>query len=426
MATLSLPGLTTGIDTGALIRQLVAAESTRANTLRQRKSVWEQKSTAYGEVDTHLQALQDAVGELRSAGSLRAYNPTSSDESVLTVSAGSSASEGFHEIIINRLASAEREVHAGLATEDTLVGVGTFSYTYDTGDDAVTRTVQTTAETTLTDLRDLINNDAGNPGVTASILEYDAGGGQVHHLVLSGADTGSDHVIAVDDANTTLDGTNGTVDFTTATFTETQAAQDSQVRVDGYPSADWIERSGNTIDDVLPGVTLQLQSTGTGHVSLTREVDGLKEKLTAMVDAYNEAVEFIQGQTAYDASSETAGALIGEYTLTHVRSALRTVFIESLPGFQDGSDSFTLAGQIGLSIDEEGLLELDESVLDDAISEDYLGVLAALGAQQTGTSGDDYIKFFGATADTTPSTYDVKATFDAGGGAHRRPDQARQ
>jgi len=415
VATLTLPGLVTGIDTAALVRQLVLAESGQLTNLRQRKTLWEDKSQAYSGLETHLETLRDAVEDLSSANELRAYEAASSDETVLTVTAQSSASEGYHEVIINRLASAEREVHAGVSTEETLVGEGTFSYTYGVGDDAVTRTLQTTAETDLTDLRDLINNDAGNPGVTASILEYDAGGSQVFHLVISGNDSGSDYVIAIDDANTTLDGTGGTVDFTSSTFTETQTAQDCQIRADGYPSGDWIERSTNTVDDVLLGISLKLRATGTAHVSVTRDTEDLHDKLEDMVEAYNAVVEFVRQETAYDEPTQQAGVMIGDYTFSYVRSQLRRTFVGTIPGFKDGQDAFTLAGQLGLTIDRDGKMELDGSELDDAISSDYLGVLSAIGAMFTGASDDDYLKFYSADQSTTAGIYDVKATFDGSG-----------
>lgn len=415
MGTLTFPGLTSGIDTASLIKQMVAAESGQLTTLQHRRGVWQDKSSAYGTLETRLKTLVSATDELRDASHLQAYSISSNNQDVLTASASSSAAEGFHQIVINRLASAERDAHTGVATADTLVGVGTFSYTYGTGAQAETRTIQTTDETTLSELADLINNDSGNPGVTASLLEYDAGGDQVFHLVLSGDDSGADYTLAINDAQTTLDGTNGTVDFRQASFTETQQALDSQLQVDGYPSGDWIQRSGNTIDDVLPGVTLQLHATGTVSLSLSRETDDLKTKVQDMVDAYNNVVDFIQTSTAYDQKTDTAGVLIGDYTLTHVRTELRTMFVESLPGFQDGQDSFTLSGQLGLSVNRDGQMVLDTSDFDDAISEDYLGVLSALGAQHTGTSDDEYLKFFAAMNGTEPGSYDVKATFDGTG-----------
>ncbi len=414
MPSLVLSGLQTGIDTEAIVQQLVTASRGPLTRLQARQETWQEKAEAFQTLETRLTALRSAADDLRSAADLRAFTATTNDSERLTVEAGTGASAGAHEIEINQLAAAEREVHAGVASLDTLVGEGVFAYTYN----GTTRTVQTTAETTLEDLRDLINNDAGNPGVTASILEYDAGGGQVYHLVLGGDDTGADYTIAIDDTQTTLDGTGGTVDFRSTTFTETQSAQDAEVRVDGYPSGAWITRSTNAIDDILPGVTLHLHApTDAGQpvrISLTRDTESLKEKIRALVQAYNDAVDYIQEQTAYDPATETAGVLMGEFTATQVRRAIRLPLVEAAPGFEDGEDAFTLAGQVGLELDETGALSLDEEALDEAIADDYLGVLALFGADRTGASDSDYLRFYGASAVTEPGTYDVRATFSGG------------
>ena len=414
MSTISLPGLQTGIDTQALIQQLLTASSGTLNRLQTRKTDYQDKLDAFNTLDTRLQGLQTVVEDIRTTADLRAYAATSNDTDRLSVEVGAGAGEGAHEIAVDQLAAAEREVHDGLAELDTLVGEGTLAYTYD----GTTRTIQTTAETTLEDLRDLINNDAGNPGATASILEYDAGGDQVYHLVLGGNDTGADCTISIEDAQTTLDGTGGTVDFRTATFTETQSAQDAQVRVDGYPDKDWITRSTNSINDILPGVTLNLHApTGVGEtvrISINRDTESLKEKVNAFVQTYNSTIGYIQDQTAYDEATGAAGILMGEYTATHIRQQARLPLIEAAPGFLDGTDPYTLAGQIGLSIDRYGTLELDEETFDDALAEDYLGLLNLLGADRTGASDSEALRFYGATSMTEPGLYDVKATFESG------------
>jgi len=414
VSAITLSGLQTGIDTEAIVQQLLTASSGNLSRLQTRQAGYQDKLDAFNTLDARLQALRTAVDDLRSATDLRAYTATSSDTDRLTVETDAGASEGAHEIAINQLAAAERQVHDGLAGLDALVGEGVLAYTYD----GATRSVQTTAETTLEDLRDLINNDAGNPGVTASILEYDAGGDQVYHLVLGGNDTGADYAITIEDSQTTLDGTNGTVDFRTATYTETQSAQDAQVRVDGYPDGAWITRSTNSVDDILPGVTLNLHAPTevgeTVRISLNRDTESLKEKVNTLIGAYNDAVDTIQEQTAYDEATGTAGVLMGEFTTTHVRRELRMPLIEAAPGFLDGEDAYTLAAQVGLSIDRYGNLELDEETFDDAVADDYLGLLALLGAQRTGASDSEALRFYAASTLTEPGAYDVRAAFDGG------------
>ncbi len=407
MATIALPGLQTGIDTSAIISQLLAVARRPVQVLEQRQARWQQKADAFSALQGRLDALKTAVADIRYASELRAYAVHSNNDDAVTVEAGTGATEGTHEVVIDQLAAAEREVHAGVASGDTLVGAGTFAYTYN----GQTRTIQTTAETTLAGLASLINNDGGNPGASASVLQYDAGGGQVYHLVLGGDDTGADYGITIDDVLTTLDGTGGTVDLRQAAFTESQSARNSRLRVDNYPAGAWIERSTNTIDDVLDGVTLELHAAGTVQISLTRDTTGLKDRLTALVDAYNALVDFAKEKTAYDQAAKTGGVLMGEQTVTYVRQQTRLPLVQGALGFLGGTDPFTLAGEIGLSIDRYGKLELDADVLDDALAEDYLGVLRLLGADRTGASDSGNLQYYGATSSTEPGAYSVRVTF---------------
>jgi len=293
--------------------------------------------------------------------------------------------------------------------QKTASGEGKLRYTYD----GVTRTLHVTDETTLEDLCDLINNDGANPGVTASVLE--AGG--AYHLILAGRDTGSDYGVTIDDFQTTLNG------FDTSDFTETQAAQDARLRVDGYPAdPNWIERSGNTITDVLPGLTLNLRDTGTVTVTLNRNTSDLSDDLNNFVAIYNGLVTAVENYTGYDAETETGGIMQGDATLNGVLTGIRNLLIGTATGFVDGEDAYTLPVEIGIAFDRYGQLSLvgtsteTQTSLDDALAADYAGVLELIGARASGQSDSSYIQFDAAEADTGAGFYDVAIDFAADGG----------
>ncbi len=533
MSSIQLPGLLTGIDTTELIAQLMAIERRNLNRYEERKDMWDERKDDLGTLETKLSNLRSSIRALSDADELRAFSTASSDSDILTAEASYNAFEGNHSVVINQLATAERWVHTtGLEYAEDTVGEGTFIYSYNNQETTIT----TTTDTTLEELVGLINNDANNPGVTASLLYYN----DAYHLVLNGNEAGTDYEIlinasntevwqadseltssgydatlntkvvdldqfdynggslagdeririqghqhdgtAVDvymdvDSNTKLfhivgeindafgdtatatlengkiiltDNTNGAsqmdltltydagtgpttfsipaisqlteggtvtadlADFAEADFTETQSAQDSQIKVDGYPTGaeDWIERSSNTIDDVIHGVTLHLHDTtdaGGEQITLTRDIQAVKDKLSAMVEAYNLVVVFIQEKTGYNEELEDAGSLMGDYTVSTIRSQLRTPLISRTSGFIEDIDTFLIPGQIGLELDRDGLLSLDTNVFDEAIAEDYMDVLAIIGADKTGTSNSNTIEFYGASSNyTTAGTYDVE------------------
>jgi len=145
--------------------------------------------------ETELKALQSAAANLSNIDDLRAFKATSSDSDIFTAEASSSAKEGNHTIIINQLANSERWVHeAGMEYPEDKIGTGTFIYSYNHRETSIT----ITADMTLEDLVGKINNDADNPGITASLIEYD----DTYHLVLSGNDAGSDYEVQINDSTT--------------------------------------------------------------------------------------------------------------------------------------------------------------------------------------------------------------------------------
>ncbi len=533
MGELRLSGLSTGIDTETLVQQLMAVEKHRLNKYVQRQDTWNERKDALNTLKNKLNDLKSASASLANASELRAYATASSDTDILTAESSHNAFEGNHSVVINQLANAERWVHTnGMTYAEDLVGEGTFIYSYNHQEVAVT----TTADTTLQELAELINNDADNPGITANLLHYN----NAYHLVLNGNDAGSDYEISINASNTELwqadssftsgsenaglatkltdldqfsgtfagdesivitgqqhDGTpvshsfavnantklthlveeintafggtatativNGQIrladntsgassmqlslsydpgsgsttlsmptvsqftqggsttadlaGFTGVDFTETQSAQDSQIKVDGFPTGadEWITRSSNTIDDVLQGVTLHLHDTGTVQVNLTRDIESVKQKLTSMIDAYNSVTTFLAENTGYNSTLKVAGVLMGDSTVSNIGNNMRMSLIQQTDGFVIDVDSFLMPGQVGIELDSDGMLSLDESAFDEAIAEDYMGVLALIGADKTGSSDSNTIGFYGASSDYTEGgTYDVEVTVSGG------------
>lgn len=195
MSTITFPGLSTGIDTSTIISQIISADSGQLNLYKTKLSSLQDKQDALVTFKSNLSALQTSVKALSDADSLRSFNISTSDDSIVTADANSNAYEGNHSVVVNQLATADRWVQTtGLKYKEDYVGAGTFIYSYDGKETSVT----TTATTSLEDLIGLINHDADNPGVTATLLSYN----NQYHLVLSGNSAGSDYEIHVNPSST--------------------------------------------------------------------------------------------------------------------------------------------------------------------------------------------------------------------------------
>ena len=198
MASIQLSGLSTGIDTKAMIQQLMQVEQRRLTMLGSSIAKKTEKRTAVNELQSKLSSFKSSLNALSDASRLRSFNATSTNADKLSVSASSGANEGSHSVQVKQLATANRWVHDGFKYATSYVGAGTFIFSYNNQE----RVIQTTDQTTLQDMVTLINNDPDNPGVTAGILKYDAGSGKPYHLVLNGRQSGSDYKISVNTSNT--------------------------------------------------------------------------------------------------------------------------------------------------------------------------------------------------------------------------------
>ena len=410
----AMSGIYSGIDSSVLIADSLKAYQIPITRLTNQRNQIQKKQDAVNDVSSLMATLQDLARKLRDSSKLGSVAAISSDTKILTVSGTSAASLGNHTIEIDRLATSERKIHGGMASESSLVGVGQLVYSYK----GVTRTILTTATTTLAGLRDLINKDASNPGISSSLLQYDSGDGKALHLVLTGKDTGSDKGIAINDAATSLNGTSGTMDFRSSSFTVVQVAQDARLRVDGYPQDPaWMTRSTNIIDDVLPGLTLTLQGAGSANVAVSRDNKQFKTDLSNLVAIYNGIMTKVQEYTGYDQENKLAGLLQGDNIVNMMISPIRSAFTARATGFTAGLDTYTTLADIGFSLDKDGRLSLDDAKISDALSRSYDAVARLLSASGIGGSSSDEIKFASAMDTTKAGDYMVKVTYDASGNA---------
>jgi flagellar hook-associated protein 2 len=170
-------------------------------------------------------------------------------------------------------------------------------------------------------------------------------------------------------------------------------AGDAVVSVDGID----VTRPSNTIDDVLPGVTLNLKAPSDTPVTLTvsHDVEGIKKQVMDLVGAYNRTITQIDvltrkdPQVIEDASylsddekkkaQEDMGLLMGEISLMQLKNSMQNIMMNPYPTSL-GRDMRLLA-QIGISTDARapGALTLDKTKLRGYLEIDEAKLTAAIG-----------------------------------------------
>ena len=205
--------------------------------------------------------------------------------------------------------------------------------------------------------------------------------------------------------------------FAPSTFLETQRAQDSLVKVDDYPpdivdpetgqiiEERWISRSANTVDDVINGVTLNLHGTTANaeggydaiQINMTRNTEALKNNIQAMMDAYNAVVMYFDEQTKYDPETNTSGILSASSAWSACdQLSARRLFqrhrLRRLGRLINPRD-------LGFSFSADQMLKLIRK-FDEAITQDYRGVLNLISAQNRSSTADAAAVKFTTPADT--------------------------
>lgn len=408
-------GLGSGTDFDAIINATVEVEKFRIRRLESWKSSWQTKVDNFQGLNTKMLSLKTALEGMDTLSEFLVKEATSANTAVLTASASSSAQVAAHTVQVNQLA--QNDVWVGstsfasaTATVNNTGSDQTYAYTYG----ATNVTVTIGAGTTLQGLVNAINSDPDNPGVRAAALKAADGD---YRLQIWGLDLGSSYQFSVG-AGTTLSNVKA------SNMAQTQNAQNSQVKVDGFPSAagSWIERAGNTLSDVISGLTLNLKGIGTTTISTEVDKDAVKENVRTFVDKINEVRQFIIDITKFNDLSKKGSVLTGNYGVQLISNRLKDLVATKGAGFDYDDDTFSVLSQIGITTDAadgsatRGLLQLDEEILNEALNADPDALAQLLAADYVGdTASSDFSYYSHIDKVTKAGTYAVSYTVDGSG-----------
>ena len=371
MALISFGGLGNGVDFGPIVDLLVQAERIPIDRINQRKLDLQTKQTDFGLLGGKLLGLQSAANSLRTRLSFdknQVSVTSASSQALLTANVSSTAASGTHKVTVNQLASAHQVVSkasTAVSTTDADIvsgGSGTFSFSVGGGS---TQTVNLGANGTLEELRDGIN-DLG-AGVGASILNTGTEAVPAYRLVLSSNDSGASNAITISADDTDLD----TVITGVDTF---QAAQDSQIILGEGVGAVTIDRSSNTLTDVISGITLNLQAADLVNpvtISVTQDTTAVKEGVSNFVSAYNEVQKFVNERTVFNVETGERGIFVGDSLARTVLDRIRQSTFSQISGLT----TYTSASQIGFETQTaDGTIKLNDTTFDAALSQNYSAV----------------------------------------------------
>jgi flagellar hook-associated protein 2 len=374
MATISSPGVGSGLDVNSIVTQLVAIERQPIVQLQSQVSSLQTKLSAFGKLQSNLSALRDAASALTSPSTWSQTVGTSSDTSAVGVTTDAKNLPGSYSVEVLNLARAQSNTSKTYAAATDLVGEGTIRIELGTWGPGNTFTAKpdTTAidisvgppAKSLAEVRDMVN--AANAGITATVLSDASGARLVFRSSATGAANGFKLTVTDTDGNNVDTSGLSALAFDPSvgviTMAQALAAANASALINGAP----VSSASNTLSNIVDGMTLTLKKETTTSVDVTTapDKDAIKKKIEAFVTAYNDLNKELAAQTKYDAASKTAGTLQGDSAAVSLRAALRN----TLRGNSSASTVFTRLADIGFDVKQDGSITLDSTKLDNGLA----------------------------------------------------------
>lgn len=406
MATISSPGIGSGLNIKDIVSQLVAIEKQPLTQLQVRAATVQTKISAYGELKSAVSTLSDAASKLRS---LTTYNGVAASSSKATsVSAtaiGGTAANNF-SVTVSALAKAQTYASASLdkvSGESATVGAGTLSiqlgsygaapgYAF-TADADAPLDITVDADDTLADIASKINGESSD--LTATVLNNGSG----EQLLLRSKTTGqtAGYQISVTDSDGDLGDSLGLSRLLTngaSSGSVTQYAADAKVMVNGSIE---VTSETNTFKDIVSGVSITLQDAAlvgdVAEISIKPDDTPIRSALEGFVNAYNALNSLLSEATKYDAATKQGGLLQGDSFAIGIQNAMRGILQSTTSG-----SSFARLSDIGIVQELGGNLSVDGTKLNAALAQpdDFKNLFRI---DNTGTTTDGVAVKFKTFAD---------------------------
>ena len=350
---LSSSGLGTGqgIDVASTVSQLIANLRGPEQVWQTQQKVLQTQASALTQLNTEVTALSNAVDALSDpAGALNARSVTSSQPNIVTASASNSTPVGSHTIVVSNLASSSSYYSTPVASSTTPLAAGTFTIQLGSGQ-ANTVTIDNT-DNTLDGLAAAITSL--NIGVTGSVIN-DASGAR---LAIVSNTSGAANDLTIANVSSGL------------SFTKGATGTNASLTVDGVP----ISSATNTISNTVAGLTLNLAGADPNtQVQIAVAPDTTKgtQAVTDFVTAYNTIVQDLSSQFTFNTTTSSAGPLATDAGARLLQNEL----LAAVTYTATGTNSINSLLDLGVSMNNDGTLTIDNSKLSAAVNSNFADVI---------------------------------------------------
>ncbi|MGR4037860.1 flagellar filament capping protein FliD [Pseudomonas sp. JDS08PS003] len=374
MASPILPGtgLGSGLDTGAIVKALVAADKAAKQGQIDRATASNSASiSGIGTLQSLLSTFQSTLSVTGLGSSVNpsfaGFAATSSDNKIVDATADNYAVAGKYTVEVANIATSSKVASKAFAGGNTsAIPSGTLNITQN----GINYPLTIGANATLQSVRDSINADSkmAMSGISANIVTDSFGS----RLVIGSEKTGAGSDISVSGiAGLEVDGTQPMGAGAAASGNIGGLAKDAVFSVDGMQ----LTSKTNTVTQAVSGLKLNLVAKTDKPITITvaTNTEGLKTSIQKFVDAYNAVANGISTLTKPsldDNGKLTVPAqLTGDALPRSILAAIRAPLSEVGAG-----DKLTVLAQLGITTNQKtGALDFDDKKFTVAMTDKKLG-----------------------------------------------------
>ena len=355
---ISSAGVGSGLDVKSIVTQLVAIEKQPLQPLKATATKYQTQLSLFGQVKSQISALGDAAAVLAGASGWNTQKASSSNAAAVDVSVGASAASASLSVSVQQLARAQSSSSAGVASGVAVGATGSLKIENGSWSNATVPvftagtsvSVSVVPGDTVSTLAGKIN--AANAGVTATVLKD----GTNERLVIRSSTTGTSAGFRLDSPADPGLAAFGFTNPSDGTAFAGQTALDAKVQISGVN----VVSATNTMKDVIPGVTLQLNqvTTAPAEITVANDLDAVQKNIQGFVDAYNTLNSTIANGTNYNAATKIGGPLQGDATILGLQSTLR-----SMLGSTSAGSTFSRLSEVGIERQTDGSLKINATKL---------------------------------------------------------------
>ena len=377
MATISSPGLGSGLDVSSIVDQLVAIERRPIDLLTTQKTALQSKLSAFGLLKSYTTNVEDSVARLADPALWQKTSTGTTDATAVTATSTAAASPGNYSVQVGQLAQAQSLASGAYLANTSSVGTGTLKIELGAWGAGPAFTPKVPAasvdivigpgEDSLESVRTKIN--AANAGVSASIIKDGTGSRLVIRSLATGAENAMRITATADTALPVLPTDPPSLASlvynpavpASSKLTQSLEAKDAQATINGLA----VTSKSNTFADVIDGVTLTVGKVTTTavQVSVGSDKDAMKKAVNDFVKAYNDISTYLAQQTKYDPDTKTAGDLQGDRATLSLQSQLRSALVQS----SGASSTFRSLSDMGIELQRNGNLTVNDTKLSAAL-----------------------------------------------------------